>query len=122
MHLCISTIFFVVAILLFLSKFAIFALRVILFSAIFVLSINTISDFFEKDEFFRCDKSMLDSILLYRKDTRTIIFCFLDRKRKHYLMREITLNRKFVFFLSRLIVDLIFDLNFGIKSNCQEIK
>ncbi len=100
LHLCIFTIFFVVAILLFLSKFAIFALRVALFFAIFVLSINAISDFFKEEEFFRCDKSMFDSILLYKKDIRTIIFCFLDRERKHYLMREITLNRKFVFFLS----------------------
>ncbi len=103
MHLCIFIIFFVIAILLFLSKFIIFALQIILFIAIFVLSINAISDFFKKEKFFRCNKSMSNSTLLYKETIKTIIFCFLECERKHYLMRKIILTKKFFSFLSFVI-------------------
>jgi len=94
---------FIIVILLFLSRFAIFVSRAILFFAISILSINAISNFFKEEEFFRCDKSMFDLTLLYKKDTRITIFCFLDYKRKHYLMRKIILNKNFFFFLNFII-------------------
>ena len=91
---------FVVAILLILSRSIVFALRATLFFVVFVLITTIERDFSKEKEFFKYSKSMFDSTLLYRKETQTIIFCFLDRKRKHSLMRESILSVQSILFLS----------------------